>query len=45
MCVHVQVTAGANPVALRRGIQVTAKALTEEIRKMAKPVESNKDLL
>ena len=39
-----QVTAGANPVALRRGIQVAAKHLTDTIRKMAKPVESNKDL-
>lgn len=39
-----QVTAGANPVALRRGIQVAAKHLTDTIKAMAKPVESNKDL-
>lgn len=39
-----QVTAGANPVALRRGIQFTAKILTDTIREMAKPVENNKDL-
>jgi chaperonin GroEL (HSP60 family) len=42
---NVQVTAGANPVALRRGITATAKYLCEEIKKAAKPVESNKDLL
>lgn len=44
-CLNVQVTAGANPVALRRGITATAKYLCEEIKKAAKPVESNKDLL
>jgi len=32
-------------VALRRGIQTTARILIEEIKKLAKPVESNKDLL
>lgn len=45
MAVTRQVTAGANPVALRRGIQLTAKYLTDEIKRLAKPVESNKDLL
>ncbi len=39
-----QVTAGANPVALRRGIQICAKILCDTIKTMAKPVESNKDL-
>lgn len=39
-----QVTAGANPVALRRGIMHCSKILCETIKQMAKPVESNKDL-
>jgi len=39
-----QVTAGANPVALRRGIMYCSKILCETIKQMAKPVESNKDL-
>ncbi|TFJ86581.1 hypothetical protein NSK_002238 [Nannochloropsis salina CCMP1776] len=39
-----QVTAGANPVALRRGIQHTAKIICDTVKQMAKPVESNKDL-
>ncbi len=33
------VTAGANPVALRRGIEKTIQALVEEIQAVAKPVE------
>lgn len=38
------VTAGANPVSLRRGIQIATKRLTEEVKKLATPVKSNEDL-
>jgi chaperonin GroEL len=39
-----QVTAGANPVALRRGIQKTANFLTDKIKELSKPVENNNDI-
>ena len=35
------VTAGANPVALRRGIEKTIQALVKEIQAVAKPVEGD----
>ncbi|CAM9904034.1 unnamed protein product [Discosporangium mesarthrocarpum] len=39
------VTAGSNPVELRLGILAASGQLVEDIRKMAKPVEKNEDLL
>ena len=39
-----QVTAGANPVALRRGIQKTATFLCNKIKELSKPVENNNDI-
>ncbi|MBX9951864.1 MAG: chaperonin GroEL [Candidatus Obscuribacterales bacterium] len=38
------VAAGANPMVLRRGIQKAAEAAVEEIKKIAKPVESKKEI-
>jgi len=38
------VAAGANPMVLRRGIHKAADAAVEEIRKIAKPVESKKEI-
>lgn len=38
------VAAGANPMVLRRGIQKATEAAVEEIRKIAKPVESKKEI-
>lgn len=38
------VAAGANPMVLRRGIQKATEAAVEEIKKIAKPVESKKEI-
>lgn len=38
------VAAGANPMVLRRGIHKAADAAVEEIKKIAKPVESKKEI-
>ncbi len=38
------VAAGANPMVLRRGIHKAAEAAVEEIKKIAKPVESKKEI-
>ncbi|MBC7997561.1 MAG: chaperonin GroEL [Leptolyngbya sp.] len=38
------VAAGANPMVLRRGIQKATEAAVEEIRKIAKPVESKTEI-
>ncbi|MCE5196103.1 MAG: chaperonin GroEL [Negativicutes bacterium] len=38
------VTAGANPMVIRRGIEKAVEAAVEEIRKMAKPVESSESI-
>jgi len=38
------VVAGANPVALRRGIDSAVKAAVDEIKKISKPVEGRKDI-
>src|SRR3954468_3093273 len=35
------VTAGANPMALKRGIDRAVEAITEELKKMSKPVSGN----
>src|SRR5213596_639310 len=35
------VTAGANPMELKRGIEKAVEAMTAEIKKMAKPVKGN----
>jgi chaperonin GroEL len=35
------VVAGANPMEIKRGIEKAVEAMTEEIRKMAKPVKGN----
>jgi chaperonin GroEL len=35
------VAAGANPVQITRGIEKTAKALVEELRKLSKDVEDS----
>jgi chaperonin GroEL len=39
------VAAGANPVSLRNGVTYAASKLSEEIRRLSKPVTSNADLL
>jgi chaperonin GroEL len=39
------VAAGANPVSLRNGIMRAAGRLSAEVRKLAKPVQNNRDLL
>ncbi|GBC85402.1 60 kDa chaperonin 2 [bacterium HR11] len=38
------VAAGANPMLVRRGIERAVEAVIEELRKMARPVTSNKDI-
>ncbi len=38
------VTAGANPMVIRRGIEKAVEAAVEEIRKMARPVESSESI-
>jgi chaperonin GroEL len=38
------VVAGANPVALRRGIDKAVKAAVDEIKKISKPVEGRKEI-
>lgn len=38
------VTAGANPILLQRGINKASNALTEQLSKNAKPVKSSKDI-
>src|ERR671910_1702462 len=35
------VTAGANPMALKRGIEKAVQAVTEELKKLSKPVKGN----
>lgn len=37
------VTAGANPMALKRGIDSSVRAVIDELRKMAKPVKEKKE--
>jgi len=37
------VTAGANPLAIRRGLEKGAQLVVEEIKKMAKPISSEED--
>ncbi len=39
------VAAGANPVSLRNGVQLAAGLLAKQVRDLAKPVQSNNDLL
>ena len=34
------VTAGANPVGIRRGIELATKAAVEELHRISRPVES-----
>jgi len=38
------VTAGANPMILKRGIEVATDAVIKELQKMAKPIKSNEDI-
>lgn len=38
VCIFQVVAAGANPVLITRGIEKTAKALVEELKKMSKEV-------
>lgn len=38
------VTAGANPMVIRRGIEKAVEAAVEEIRKMSRPVESSESI-
>jgi len=38
------VTAGANPIALRRGIEKAVEAVTEEIKKLSRPVSGKRDI-
>ncbi len=38
------VTAGANPMALKRGIEKAVEALTAELKKMAKPIKGKKEI-
>jgi chaperonin GroEL len=38
------VAAGANPVALKRGIELAVNAAVEEIKRISKSVDSNKDI-
>lgn len=38
------VAAGANPVALRRGITLGVKTATDEIKRLSKPIQSSKDI-
>ena len=38
------VAAGANPMLLKRGIEMAVKAVVEEIKRMAKPVQSKDDI-
>ncbi len=38
------VAAGANPMLVRRGIERAVEAVIEELRKMSRPVTSNKDI-
>jgi chaperonin GroEL len=38
------VAAGANPMLLKKGIEMAVKAAVEEIKKMAKPVQSKDDI-
>jgi len=38
------VTAGANPMALRRGIDKAVEAVVEEIKKLSKPVKDKKEI-
>src|SRR5437868_4990215 len=35
------VTAGANPMEIKRGIELAVKAVTEELKKLSKPVKGN----
>ncbi len=39
------VTAGANPMALQRGIQIATDAVVAELKKMSKPVKNKEDLV
>jgi len=38
------VTAGANPMDLKRGIEIAVKAITEELKKLSKEVEGRKEI-
>ena len=38
------VAAGANPMLIKKGIEMAVKAVVEEIKKMAKPVQSKDDI-
>lgn len=38
------VTAGANPISLQRGINKAAAAIVEELKKISKPVDSSKEI-
>jgi len=38
------VTAGANPIAVKRGMDAAAKAIIEELKKMSKPVENKEQI-
>ncbi|HKP47431.1 MAG TPA: chaperonin GroEL [Pyrinomonadaceae bacterium] len=39
------VTAGANPMSLQRGIQIATDAVVEELQRISKPVKNKEDLL
>ena len=38
------VTAGANPMALKRGIELAVQKVTEELKKLSKPVKGKKEI-
>ncbi len=38
------VTAGANPMALKRGIEIAVAAITENLKKLSKPVKGKKEI-
>ncbi len=38
------ITAGANPIAVKRGMDAAAKAIIEELKKMSKPVENKEQI-
>merc|ERR1711871_40845 len=39
------VAAGANPVSLRNGVMIAARALADQVKELSTPVKSNQDLL
>ena len=38
------VTAGANPMEIKRGIEKAVKLITEELKKLSKPIQDNKEI-